>query len=463
MKSSSGSSAGSAVDDAAARILIKNATILTMSGGEDDLVRGDILIGRGKIEKIGLALECETAVRIDALGMIAIPGFQDTHRHSWEGQLRRLIPSGDLGDYTCATHGGYAQHYQPEDIYAGTILTAYSAINSGITTILDYSHNSQSIEHCHAAIDALVASGIRAVYAAGAPSVKGSARTSCIWPDVVADLARARFGSSGCGLVDLRMAGTPQTLHAGFFDLARQLGIGVSIDAVAGDESSGWIAQAGRRGWLGRDRTLIHCTGLTEAAWSIIAETQTTVSLCPHADTQYAIGEPPLFHALKAGVRPSISVDDDMGLASDMWTQMRILSASYRQNFGLFERNPRGSANEARTLKAYDLLEFATVQGARANGMEERCGTICAGMDADIVLIDGRDMNNMPLNNAYGSVVHGSDSHSVRTVIIGGVIRKHEGRLVGVDQSALYREVIRSRDNLVERLGVKIDPLDRTV
>ena len=438
-------------------LLIRGATIVGMADASDDLEQGDILIRDGRIANMEASIAPDGAFVIEAAGMIAIPGFQDTHRHSWEGQLRRIMPSGDLETYRCTTHRGFAEHYRPEDIYAGTILTALHGLSSGITTILDYSHNSQSIDHCNAAIDALADSGIRAVYACSAPSILGHAKTSCIWPGVIADLAQSRFTDPE-GRLSIRVAGTPSTLTQEFFDLADQLQIGVSVDAVSGDSSSGWILSAERNGWLGPNRTLIHCAGLSDSAWAAIARTHTTVSLCPHADMQYMIGEPPLHQALAAGIRPSISVDDDVGLSSDMWTQMRLLSASHRRRAML---GPLELRKQAATLTAFDLLDFATAQGAKANGLDHRCGRLMVGMDADVVLIAGHDINTMPLNNVYGTVVQAADSSSVDTVIVAGVIRKYRGQLTCVDIDVLRSLVRDSRDRLSSRLGRKIGILDR--
>ncbi|MYZ07607.1 amidohydrolase family protein, partial [Streptomyces sp. SID2999] len=69
------------------------------------------------------------------------PGFVDTHRHAWQAQLRRIMPDvDDLGGYVMSTLAGHATVYRPEDMYVGTRLAALSAIDSGITTMLDFSH-----------------------------------------------------------------------------------------------------------------------------------------------------------------------------------------------------------------------------------------------------------------------------------------------------------------------------------
>ncbi|MCO6763538.1 amidohydrolase, partial [Streptomyces sp. EL5] len=91
-------------------------------------------------------------------------------RHAWEAQLRRIMPDvDDLGGYVMATLAGYATVYRPEDMYIGTRLAAMTAIDSGITTMLDFSHNSRTREHSDAAIEALRDTGIRGVHASMGP------------------------------------------------------------------------------------------------------------------------------------------------------------------------------------------------------------------------------------------------------------------------------------------------------
>ncbi|OUE42625.1 hypothetical protein BZY94_20965 [Burkholderia territorii] len=441
-------------------ILLRGATILSMDTDNHDYLSGDILIEGSIITAVASSIVREDAFVIDCRGMVAIPGFQDTHRHSWEGQLRRIMPSGTMVEYVRTTHAGFAPHYEPYDMYVGNLLTAVHCIDAGITGVLDYSHNSQTLNHVDAALQALSDVGIRGVFACGAPSALNPSAGTCTWPDAVAEIASRDIVQNN-PLITLRMAGTPGTLDQRHFALANQLGIGVSVDAVAGPQSAAWILCAEKAGWLGPNRTLIHCTGLDNAAWDVIYRTQTTVSLCPHADMHYMIhdGVPPLTQALRSGVRPSISIDDDAGLSSDMWTQMRLLLSSQRQ--GIATRRQAGGDDES-VVTVFDMLEFATLQGARANGLGTRCGRLVPGLEADIVLLRVDDMLTMPLNNAYGSVVLGADTRSVDTVIIGGAIRKFHGSLVGVNIDALRDAVNRSRDRLLAARRWILDPLSRS-
>lgn len=440
-------------------MLLRGATILSMDDVSHDYLNGDILIEGSLITAVAPTIERQDAFVIDCRGMVAIPGFQDTHRHSWEGQLRRIMPSGTMHDYVRTTHSGFAPYYSPHDMYVGNLLTAIHCIDAGITGLLDYSHNSQTLDHVDAALEALSDSGIRGVFAVGAPSAFNPSPGSCTWPDAVASVAERdviRYNP----LITLRMAGTPGSLDQRHFSLADQLGIGVSVDAVAGPQSSEWIRLAEGAGWLGPNRTLIHCTALDDGAWEVIRRTETTVSLCPHADMHYMIhdGIPPLTQALEAGVRPSISIDDDAGLSSDMWTQMRLLLASQRQAIAALRQT---GATDKQPVTVFDMLEFATLQGARANGLGSTCGRLLPGLEADIVLLRADDTLTMPLNNAYGSVVLGADTRSVDTVIIGGAIRKYRGSLIGIDVEALRDAVNSSRDRLLAARQCVLDPLSR--
>src|ERR1051325_8974210 len=98
-------------------ILLKGGTIVSMDPAVGDFAKGDVLIEGKKIAAVGDQVKAPAQVEvIDATNTIIIPGFVDSHRHSWEGQLRRIIPDGAIAEYMAATHNGFARHYRPRDI-----------------------------------------------------------------------------------------------------------------------------------------------------------------------------------------------------------------------------------------------------------------------------------------------------------------------------------------------------------
>ena len=99
--------------------------------------------------------------------MIVIPGFVDTHRHTWEAAIRGCAPNATLGTYFVEVLDSFAPLYRPEDVYASNLAGALECVNAGITTLVDWSHINNSPEHPDAGIRGLQEAGIRAQYAYG--------------------------------------------------------------------------------------------------------------------------------------------------------------------------------------------------------------------------------------------------------------------------------------------------------
>lgn len=259
------------------RILFTGATVVTMDADLGVLPNADLLVEGDTITAVGPGLEAGDAVVVDATGAVLSPGFVDTHRHAWEAQLRRIMPDvDDLGAYVMSTLAGYATVYRPQDMYTGTKLAALTAIDSGITTMLDFSHNSRTPEHSDAAVEALRDTGIRGVHASMGPHFGDWDKQ---WPGDLTRLKEKYFHSDD-QLLTLRLATLATDEIAGpalaygpeLARVAKDLGIGVSVDAVFGTASSEVILNWAKDGILGSDVTLIHATGLTSEAWKAMGK-----------------------------------------------------------------------------------------------------------------------------------------------------------------------------------------------
>ncbi|MFG2617125.1 amidohydrolase family protein [Streptomyces sp. NPDC048507] len=435
--------------DPARRILFTGATLVTMDPALGVLRDCDLLVEGDTIAAVGPGLDPAGGVRVDVTGTVLCPGFVDTHRHAWQAQLRRIMPDvDDLGGYVRTTLAGYAPVYRPEDMYSGTRLAALTAIDSGITCMLDFSHNSRTPEHSDAAVEALLDSGIRGVHASMGPHFGGWDRQ---WPGDLTRL-RERYFSGDDQLLTLRLAALATDEIAGpdlaygpaLARCARELGIGVSVDAVFGAPSSRAVLEWAAQGLLGPDLTLIHATGLTPRAWRAIGESGATVSLAPSSEAQIGLetAVPAVDEALAAGVRPGLGIDVEVALAGDMFTQMRLLLGIQRMRA---VNSAYGTGRSPRRITAHDVLDFATLQGARTNGLERRTGSLTPGKKADLLVIRAEDLNTMPLNDPVGTVVLGSDARNISAVLVDGEPRKWDGRVLDVDLSALRERVHASR------------------
>jgi cytosine/adenosine deaminase-related metal-dependent hydrolase len=446
-------------------VLLTGGAVVTVDPDISDLEVGDVLLLGSRLLAIGADLLSDpehatlaaSALRVDTRGCIVSPGFVDSHRHAWETQLRRSIPDvTDLGEYVMSTLAGIAPSYTPHDMYVGTRLAALTALDSGITTMLDFSHNSRTAAHSDAAVEALVETGIRGVHASMGPHFGDWDHQ---WP---ADLARlmSRSHGSDASLLTFRLAALSTSEIAGpaiaygpeLAAVARDLGVWTSIDAVFGQPSSEAILRWAEQGILDPTLTLIHSTGLTTDAWSAMAAAGVTVSLAPTSDAQIGLesGIPAVDEALAVGIRPGLSIDVEVALASDMFTQMRALHAIQRMR--ATNAAYRG-IDAAPRISTRDVLDFATLQGAKANALGDVTGSLTPGKQADLLIVRADDVNNMPLNDAVGTLVLGADARNIDTVLVAGTPRKWGGQLVGEDLEALRDDVIRSRDDIKRRVS----------
>ncbi|HEX6486372.1 MAG TPA: amidohydrolase family protein, partial [Nocardioidaceae bacterium] len=217
------------------KTLIRGGTVLSMDPQIGDLT-GDVLIEDGTITAVQPDISADAEV-IDATGNIVIPGFVDTHRHTWEAAIRGCAPNSTLDDYFVEVLDTFAPVYRPQDVYASNVAGALECLNAGITTLVDWSHINNTPEHPDAAVTALREVGIRAQYA------YGSANTSLAdyWFDSsiiipADDVRRVRdtYFSSDTGLLTMGLA----TRGPGFckeevvraeWGLARELGIPITV------------------------------------------------------------------------------------------------------------------------------------------------------------------------------------------------------------------------------------------
>ena len=149
------------------KTLIKNAMLVTMDPSTRDLAVGDVLIVDDRIERVGPGIEADDAEVIDATGMVASPGFVDTHRHVWQSLLRGVAVNWSLFEYMVEMRTMYPVCYQVDDAYLGNYYGALEAINAGVTTLVDHSHLQVTADHSDALVRGLKDAKIRGIFGYG--------------------------------------------------------------------------------------------------------------------------------------------------------------------------------------------------------------------------------------------------------------------------------------------------------
>jgi len=440
------------------RVLFRGATIVTMDPAIGDFDEGDILIRGKRIEAVGADLSATAgdggAIVVEAGGMIITPGLIDGHRHCWQNQFRRLIPDADLAEYVNTLHGDFAVEYQPHDMYVGNFLTMLTLLDAGVTCITDCSHNTRTPAHADAVFRSYAYSGTRAVHA-GAPCNTGD------WAEhLPADQIRLResYCRGADSLTTVRMMIDMRRVMPApqLFAFAREHGFGITMDGVMGRRCDE-IVELGRAGLLGPDLTLIHCNDMPEEGWRLIAEAGTKVTLATTSEQQLGLGSgvPVIQEALDHGLTPCLSGDVEVCLAGDMFTQMRTTLNTQRM---LAKARKYRGESAPRLIDHRDVLAYTTRHAAEAVGLGDDIGTLSPGKYADFIVIRGEDLNNMPVNNAVGTIVLATESRNIDMVFVAGRARKWRGSLLGHDIDALRRMVRESRDDIAAKVGFEISP-----
>lgn len=439
------------------KILLKGGTVLSVDPQIGDLATGDVLIEDDRITGVEESIDADAEV-VDCAGRVLIPGFVDTHRHTWEAAIRNCAPDATLDDYFVEVLDTFAPLYRPEDVYASNVAGSLECLNAGITTLVDWSHINNTPEHPDAAVQGLKETGIRSLYA------YGSANTSLekYWyfsPEAIPgdDVRRVRetYFSSDTGLLTMGLATrgpgfTQDQVVQAEWGLARELGIPITVHVGMGRLAGRFamVEQLDRLGLLGPDTTFIHCCYFSDHEWQRVKETGGTISIAPQVELQMGHGWPPVNKARQFGLRPSLSIDVVTTVPGDMFTQIRAAFGAERARVNEVTWE-LGTPTPETMLTARDMLTMATLDGAHVAGLEDRTGSLTPGKQADVVVIDARAIGAAPVHDPVAAVTLSADVSNVEHVIVGGVFRKRDFRLLA-DVGAALSRVQSSRDYLVD-------------
>jgi len=444
------------------RTIIRNAIVLSMDPGVGDHRDADVLIEGTRIAAVGPNLGSVDAHEIDGRNAIVLPGFVDTHRHTWQSLLRNAAADWSLAQYFGGIRGVMGELYTPDDMYVANYVGGLEALDAGITTLVDWSHNNNSPEHADMAVKGLKDAGLRAVFAYGNANREWFPVSDL--PTNFDDVTRVRrqHFSSDDGLVTMAFAARgpqfatiEQTVRD--FELARALDLPITLhvgDGLWGTNKP--VEQMYRLGLCGPRTTYVHCCTLAEHEFKIMADTGGTASLAPEVELNMGHGNPATLCCLRHGLRPSISIDICTSVGGDMFTQIRMLMAASR-GVANAEALRQRMLLDPLPLTARDLLDFATLQGARTANLDHRTGSLTPGKDADLIILDTDSLNMFPVNNPVGAVVEAAHVGNIDSVFVRGRAVKRHGKLVDVDVRALRRRMESTVDRLFARAGVPRD------
>jgi 5-methylthioadenosine/S-adenosylhomocysteine deaminase len=433
----------------AARSLFKGGAVVTMDRNIPNLGSGDVLVEGDRIVAVGADIKADDAEIIDASNAIVMPGLVDAHHHMWLGVMRRMMPNvDDLFAYIDVVAETLGAHYRPLDMYLSTKLTALASLDAGITTIIDACHSSRSPQHTDAALNALDNTGIRALHLVGAAMDKGAPAAH-----IPGDLKRlAGAWNNEGGLVRVGLFGQ---LNLDWWKIARSLDMRILTEFI-GDLAK-LEPEFAEPGVLGPHNIFNHCTRVPAETWKLFADAGVNITVNPRSDALFGFDDESFAYqqAIDHGLTPALGIDLDTAFGSDLFGEMHALFG--QQRAAMRYRRFRGEVNVPAPISVEAVLEAATVNGARAAGLQDSIGALTPGKQADIIMVRTNGVGVFPVTNAIGTIVQAVERSDVDTVMVAGEVRKRAGKLVGVDLAKLTADVNGSRDYLLETSGYRPD------
>ena len=413
-------------------LIIKGGTLISLDSSVQDGPDIDIHVVDGEIREIGKALKIKGAEIIDAKGMIVMPGLIETHWHMWNTLLRNMAGDDKEHGYFPMQLAAGAK-FTPDDNAVGVQVSLCEAIYSGVTTIHNWSHNVLTPAYADAEIKAMLSMGVRGRFSYGYS--RNTKKNETVPFEDIKRVKDQWFAKGKRSLIDFGVASKgPLTNSVDVcikeWEFARSLGLPITTHLGMYTGQSTGISALAEAGLLGPDNLLIHCTNASDKEIDAISKSGALVSLSPYTEMRTGFGIPPLVRLMKAKVPLSLSVDTTaLSGNADMFAVMKAI-----QNIG------DGLPQSEFGISPKRVLEMATIDGARALGIDHLVGSLSPGKRADILFIRTSDMNMIPATDPVRMVVQAAQPHNVDSVMVDGKFLQRRDALVGVNTRFL-REI----------------------
>jgi 5-methylthioadenosine/S-adenosylhomocysteine deaminase len=437
-------------------ILIKNGTLLTMDD-DNSIVRGDLLVRDDRIAAIGETDQTADII-IDAAGCVVLPGFVQTHIHLCQTIFRGAADDLPLLDWLKKRVWPLEAAHSAASIRASARLGVAELIKGGTTCALTM----ETVNHTEEVFRVIEETGFRAtvgkcmmdkgddvpdpLHEATERSIEESLALLTAWH------GKADGRISYCFAPRFALSCTSDLLSR-VAKLAKERGVIVHTHASENKNECALVeTETGLRnvayldslGLSGRQVVLAHCVHLDAAEFEILARTQTNVAHCPSSNLKLGSGIAEVTRMLNEGI--SVSLGADGGACNnrlDMFTEMRSMALLQKAIHG------------PEAIPAKQALRIATIEGARALGLEQEIGTLEIGKRADVIAVNLNSLHAAPYaNDPISALVYSALTSDVQTVIIDGQLLMRHRDLVTLDEQAVIADANRERSELTKRAGM---------
>ena len=422
---------------------------------KNSVVTGDLLIRDGRIASLGEPVSGAADLVIDAQRCAVLPGFVQTHIHLCQTLFRGMADDLALIDWLKKRIWPMEAAHNAQSVRASARLGLAELIKGGTTCALTM----ETVNHTAEVFRVVEETGFRATIGkcmmdsgddvpAALREETGSSIEAVL--ALVAEWHGRAEGRIRCCFAPRFALSCTRELLERVARLARERGLIVHTHAsenrtevlmVERETSMRNVTYLDSLGLTGAHVALAHCVHLDDAEMEILKRTGTHVLHCPSSNLKLGSGIAPITEMLSRGISVSLGADGaPCNNRLDMFTEMR--SAALLQK----------ALHGAESLPASRVLRLATIDGARALGLDSEIGSLEAGKRADISVINLNRLHLAPRPaDIISAMVYSAEASDVETVIIDGELIMRDRQLLTLNEQEVMTEAERESDLLLER------------
>lgn len=386
---------------------------------------------------------------IDGTNKLVIPGLINAHTHSYMSVFRNVADDLSFMDWLFGTIDPLEAQLTNEDAYWGAKLAIIEMMKCGTTTFSDMQM------HIHQTTKAVAETGMRAVIGRGlVGGVDESGKVNEVGNIKISEAFEEMEDSKLTDRLNFRLAPhAPYTCDPGYLEYVakqakeRELGIHIHLsesvtecENTQKDYGCTPIEYADKAGCFEVPCVAAHCVQVTDSDIELMASKNVSVVSNPASNMKLGNGFAPIKKMVDAGVNVCLGTD---GAASNN-------SLNMFHELSLMTLIHKGTGKTPQCISAQEGFAMATINGAKALGMDKYIGTIEKGKRADLAILDLNTPSLTPHNNLIAGLCYSANGSEVDTVIIDGVVTMKDRKIISFDEAEVYKHI----SEIVRRLGL---------
>lgn len=448
-------------------LLIKNIMIITVGKKREIIRDGFVTIKDGKLLDVKKTEDGDLDAyapkkTIDGKGKFLFPGFINLHSHLFQNLLKGLGRDKSLFDWLDASVRKAYGYINYDHLLAAATEGCLENINTGVTTVLDY-------QYCHAHELGLDKGTILAFKRTGIRGVLGRGHTKVVnmpgLPPCPIDETEDMFFSDVDYYLDMlkdepkiSMALAPGIIwdlsENGYNKCAiysKEYGIPITMHTLESyDDDEFSMEKYGKTtmeflettGILSEKFIAVHCVRMNKKDYEIFKKYKVNVAHCPVSNMILGSGIAPVPKMLEEGLNVGLATDGSASCdTQNFLEQIKAASLIHKANLC-----------DPTVMPAEKVIEMATINGAKALGMEDKIGSIEEGKEADLFIFNPNTLSSCPVADPVSALVYSSEPENIETVIVGGEIVKENNVLTKWSQ----KKAIQDLNEMAKDLRIKV-------